>query len=32
MPGELVRANGADYVLPLPAIAARLRLLVPAGA
>jgi two-component system chemotaxis response regulator CheB len=28
MPGELVRAGGADWVLPLPAIAPRLRRLV----
>ncbi len=28
MPGELVKANGADWVLPLPAIAARLTLLL----
>ena len=25
MPGELVKAGGADWVLPLPAIAARLQ-------
>lgn len=29
MPGELVKAGGADWVLPLPAIASRLRRLVP---
>ena len=29
MPGELVRAGGADYVLPLPQIARRLQRLVP---
>jgi two-component system chemotaxis response regulator CheB len=29
MPGELVRAGGADWIEPLPAIAARLRMLVP---
>ena len=29
MPGELVRAGGADYVLPLPNIAQRLQRLVP---
>ncbi|TCT01728.1 two-component system chemotaxis response regulator CheB [Aquabacter spiritensis] len=30
MPGELVRRDGADFVVPLPAIAACLRGLVPA--
>jgi two-component system chemotaxis response regulator CheB len=29
MPGELVKAGGADWVLPLPDIAARLRTLAP---
>jgi two-component system, chemotaxis family, protein-glutamate methylesterase/glutaminase len=29
MPGELVKAGGADWVLPLPAIAARLQRLTP---
>jgi two-component system chemotaxis response regulator CheB len=29
MPGELVRAGGADWVVPLPNIAARLQKLVP---
>ncbi len=29
MPGELVKANGADWVLPLPSIAERLRKLTP---
>jgi two-component system chemotaxis response regulator CheB len=29
MPGELVKAGGADWVLPLPRIAERLRLLTP---
>jgi two-component system chemotaxis response regulator CheB len=29
MPGELVKAGGADWVLPLSAIAARLRKLAP---
>ena len=28
MPGELVRANGADWVLPLPRIATRLQKLM----
>ena len=28
MPGELVRAGGADFVLPLPQIAARVQQLV----
>jgi two-component system, chemotaxis family, protein-glutamate methylesterase/glutaminase len=28
MPGELVKANGADWVLPLPRIADRLQRLV----
>jgi two-component system chemotaxis response regulator CheB len=28
MPGELVKAGGADFVLPLPAIAERLLMLV----
>ena len=32
MPGELVRAGGADYILPLPQIAARLQRLVPRAA
>jgi two-component system chemotaxis response regulator CheB len=32
MPGELVRAGGADWVLPLARIAARLRKLVPSNA
>ena len=32
MPGELVRAGGASYVLPLPKIAQRLQSLVPARA
>jgi two-component system, chemotaxis family, protein-glutamate methylesterase/glutaminase len=29
MPGELVKQGGADYVLPLPEIAAQLQKLVP---
>jgi two-component system chemotaxis response regulator CheB len=29
MPGELVKADGADWVLPLPAIAERLLELTP---
>ena len=29
MPGELVKAGGADWVLPLPAIAPHLQKLVP---
>ena len=29
MPGELVKLNGADYVLPLPEIAENLLRLVP---
>jgi len=29
MPGELVKANGADWVLPLPAIAGCLQRLLP---
>ncbi len=29
MPGELVRANGATWVVPLPKIASRLRTIVP---
>jgi two-component system chemotaxis response regulator CheB len=29
MPGELVRNQGADFVVPLPAIAKRLQLLMP---
>ena len=29
MPGELVKAGGADFVVPLPGIAAQLRKLVP---
>jgi two-component system chemotaxis response regulator CheB len=29
MPGELVKAGGADWVLPLPRIAERLRALTP---
>ena len=29
MPGELVEADGADWVLPLPEIAGRLRKLAP---
>jgi hypothetical protein len=29
MPGELVAANGANWVLPLPEIAGCLRKLVP---
>ena len=29
MPGELVKAGGADWVLPLPEIAERLQKLVP---
>jgi two-component system chemotaxis response regulator CheB len=32
MPGELVRAGGADWVVPLPNIGARLQKLVPAHA
>lgn len=32
MPGELVKAGGADWVLPLPRIADRLRKLVPSHA
>lgn len=32
MPGELVRAGGAGWVLPLPKIADQLKLLVPANA
>ena len=32
MPGELVRAGGAAYVLPLPSIAQRLQRLVPHAA
>jgi two-component system chemotaxis response regulator CheB len=32
MPGELVKAGGADWVVPLPAIADRLRKLVPSDA
>ena len=32
MPGELVRANGANWVLPLPDIGGQLRRLVPAHA
>jgi two-component system chemotaxis response regulator CheB len=32
MPGELVRANGATWTLPLPKIAQKLRKLVPAHA
>ena len=32
MPGELVRANGATWTLPLPKIAPKLRKLVPAHA
>ncbi len=32
MPGELARAGGASFVLPLPRIAQRLRSLVPADA
>lgn len=32
MPGELVKAGGADWVLPLPRIADRLRKLVPDNA
>ena len=32
MPGELVRRDGADWVLPLPKIAAQLQKLVPAHA
>ena len=32
MPGELVKAGGADWVLPLPRIADRLRKLVPTDA
>jgi two-component system chemotaxis response regulator CheB len=32
MPGELVRADGATWIVPLPAIAARLRTMVPAHA
>lgn len=30
MPGELVAAGGADWILPLPGIAGRLRKLIPA--
>jgi len=29
MPGELVKAGGADWVLPLPRIAERLQTLIP---
>jgi len=29
MPGELVKAGGAEWVLPLPDIAARLQKMVP---
>jgi two-component system, chemotaxis family, protein-glutamate methylesterase/glutaminase len=32
MPGELVRANGATWVVPLPKIASRLRTMVPTHA
>jgi len=32
MPGDLVKAGGADWVLPLPRIADRLRKLVPSNA
>jgi two-component system chemotaxis response regulator CheB len=32
MPGELARAGGADWVLPLPKIAEQLKLMVPAHA
>ena len=32
MPGELVKANGADWVLPLPRIAHRLQELMPTHA
>jgi two-component system chemotaxis response regulator CheB len=32
MPGELVKANGADCVVPLPNIAERLQTLVPVDA
>jgi len=32
MPGELVRADGATWVVPLPKIASRLRTMVPAHA
>lgn len=32
MPGELVKAGGADWVIPLPRIADRLRKLVPSDA
>ncbi|MDY6983669.1 MAG: chemotaxis protein CheB, partial [Pseudomonadota bacterium] len=32
MPGELVRAGGAGWVLPLPKIADQLKLMVPANA
>lgn len=32
MPGELVKANGADYVEPLPRIAERLQQITPANA
>jgi two-component system chemotaxis response regulator CheB len=32
MPGELVKAGGADWVVPLPRIADRLRKLVPRDA
>jgi two-component system chemotaxis response regulator CheB len=32
MPGELVKAGGADWILPLPRIADRLRKLVPSHA
>jgi two-component system, chemotaxis family, protein-glutamate methylesterase/glutaminase len=32
MPGELVKAGGADWVVPLPGIADRLRKLVPSDA
>jgi two-component system chemotaxis response regulator CheB len=32
MPGELVRAGGADWIEPLPSIADRLRRMVPSHA
>jgi two-component system, chemotaxis family, protein-glutamate methylesterase/glutaminase len=32
MPGELVKLGGADHVVPLPQIAARLQRLVPSYA
>ena len=32
MPGELVRADGATWVVPLPKIASRLRTMVPTHA